>query len=231
MSTDYEVTILGGTGQLGQALAQRCEQKGIPTQVTTRDAGAYRQTFQKWSQVHLTQVEHYDALTLKQICENTGALINLIQISREARRSRIDFPPERRGDFEEIFIELPRRLVHAVQRTGNRVRLLQISCVGASPLSSSARLRAIGLGEILVREASEDADKLGHFTYLNGPKFVHGSRLQSTVLRLPSLTPKVIERSSMAILDLLDDQNSIGQIQELSPDGSRCVVYPTAKSA
>ncbi|MBU2787530.1 NAD-dependent epimerase/dehydratase family protein [Acidithiobacillus sp. VAN18-1] len=231
VNKSYDVTILGGTGRLGQRLAENLNKQELRTLVTTRDADKYRQLFQNWEHVQLHQVDQYDSVNLFDICKDTHSVINLIHIQKEGRRSRIDFPPARRGDFEEVLIELPRRLVHAGQKAGNHIRVLHVSCVGASPLSSSARLRAQGLGEIIVRESSEDADKLGHLTYLNGPKFVHGSQLQTTVLRLPDLSAVNLTMCASAILEILDDSRTIGQILEVDISNSRRVVYPYVRSA
>jgi len=220
------ITLVGGTGFLGRQMCSLLSGLGDTVLVTSRDVSAHRSAFASLPNVQLWQIERYDALTLSDLCRRSDVIVNLAHIQREQQRSRIDLPPARRGDFEEVFIELPRRLIHAA--TCHPVlHLVQVSCVGASPLSSSGKRRAQGLGEILMVEASHDSRSQGHFTYLNGPKFVWGERLQTTVLRLPPLSSSNLVRLAGVVVDRLTPRpEQIGRILEISPKGTATVVYP-----
>ncbi|MDX5935702.1 NAD-dependent epimerase/dehydratase family protein [Acidithiobacillus thiooxidans] len=221
----YDVLVMGGSGFLGQKLVQQLAQKERRVLVSTRKAGALKPAFAALNDVHVHQIREYDTSTLDTLLSQADAVINLVSIHREERRSRIDLPPARRGDFEEVHIEIPRRMIHSAVKIGG-CRVVHVSCYGASPLSSDARLRSKGLGEIIVREASEDSAAQGHFTYLNGPKFGWGSRLASTVLRLPKLRSADLDHWARIIIETLDDPESIGKIQEAWTDKARVTIYP-----
>ncbi|WP_414041797.1 NAD-dependent epimerase/dehydratase family protein [Acidithiobacillus sp. M4-SHS-6] len=221
----YDVLVMGGSGFLGQKLVQQLAQKAFRVLVSTRDANAAKPKFAQLHDVQVHQVARYDRNTLDTLVSQADAVINLVSIHREIHPSRIDLPPARRGDFEEIHIEIPRRLVHSAEKAGG-CRILQVSCSGASPLSSDARLRSKGIGEIIIREASEDSAAQGHFTYLHGPKFVWGARLATTVLRLPKLRSTDLDHWARIIIDTLEDAESIGKIQEVWTDKSRITIYP-----
>jgi NADH dehydrogenase len=113
------------------------------------------------------------------------AVINLVGILAEKTPGRRDYPPERRGDFHAVHVELPRMVVKACKRQGVR-RLLHMSANGADPLGPSIYLRSKGLGARIVREAGTDSEGYGPMAWLNGPKLTHGEALESTIFE-PSI--------------------------------------------
>ena len=220
------ITLIGGTGFLGKQLCRVLAGSGDSVLVTSRNVATHRSAFASFPGIQLWQVDRYDSLTLADLCRRSDVIVNLAHIHKEQHRSRIDLPPARRGDFEEVFIELPRRLIHAASGCGG-LHILQISCTGASPLSSSGKHRAQGLGEILMVEASRDSQAQGHFTYLDGPKFVWGDRLHTTVLRLPALSSSNLARLAGVVVDRLTPRSEeVGRILEASPEGRVSLVYP-----
>jgi NADH dehydrogenase len=131
--------------------------------------------------VEVVEANIFDPSELNRHFSGMDAVINLVGMLNEEKPGRVDKPMARRGDFHEVHVELPRKIVHACAASGVK-RLLHMSALNADPNASSAYLRSKGLGEAIVREAGMQHSEHENW-YLNGPKFVHGYGLATTVLR------------------------------------------------
>lgn len=174
------ICVLGGTGFVGSYLVSRLAAAGRTVKVLTRRREQGKALI-LLPGVSVVEADIHDEPTLVREFSGVDAVINLVGILHESRRGREDLPAARRGDFERVHVELPRKVVHACGKAGVR-RLLHMSALGADPLSKSAYQRSKGIGEVLVREAamphSEDEN-----AYLNGPKFIHGQGMRVTIFR------------------------------------------------
>lgn len=103
----YDVLVMGGSGFLGQKLVQQLAQKERRVLVSTRKAGALKPAFAALNDVHVHQIREYDASTLDTLLSQADAVINLVSIHREERRSRIDLPPARRGTLRKCISKFP----------------------------------------------------------------------------------------------------------------------------
>ena len=97
--------------------------------------------------VCLVAANIHDPLELEDLFVGADAVINLVGILHDSDSSQ---PYGRR--FAAAHVELPRKIVAAMQRAGVR-RLLHMSALKAAPDAPSAYLRSKGEGEALVRAA------------------------------------------------------------------------------
>lgn len=174
------ICVLGGSGFVGANIVRILASQGRKVRVLTRNRERAK------GLIVLPTVEVIDAdihapAQLKQYFGGMDAVINLAGILHEVRLGRVDKPAARRGDFQRVHVELPRKVVHACSETGIQ-RLLHMSALGASGTSSSAYQRSKGIGEALVREAGMPHSDNERW-YLDGPKFVRGATLYTTIFR------------------------------------------------
>lgn len=179
-----KVCILGGTGFVGRHITEKLNARGIRVRILTRQRERHRDML-VMPNVELIEANPLDPAALSAYLEGMDAVINLVGILNERRTGRKDLPPERRGDFHQLHVELPRLVVNTCAKLGVQ-RVLHMSALGADPVGPSAYQRSKGLGQEIVRQAGEDSAALGWFTYLNGPKLVWGRGLQITIFR-PSI--------------------------------------------
>lgn len=174
------VCVLGGSGFVGNHVVHLLAEKGYRVRVLTRMRERAKDLI-VLPTVDVVEADIFDPVALRRNFAGMDAVINLVGILHEAKPGRVDKPRARRGDFHEVHVELPRRVVHACADQGVP-RLLHMSALGADPTSRSAYQRSKGIGEALVLEAARTHQN--HETwYLNGPKFVHGYGLKVTVFR------------------------------------------------
>jgi NADH dehydrogenase len=136
------VCILGGTGFVGQAIAQALVPRGVRTRVLTRSeprAAAVRVL----PTVEVMVGDVHEPADLRRAFENMDAVINLIGILHEGRRQ----------SFARCHAELPGKVAQACHATGVQ-HLLHMSALGAEADAPSAYLRSKWQGEHAVRERS-----------------------------------------------------------------------------
>lgn len=175
-----KICVLGGSGFVGRHLVPQLCARGHSVRVLVRRRESAKQLI-VLPTVEVIEADFQDPVELESQLAGMDAVINLVGILNEKRAGRVDKPQARRGDFHAIHIELPRRIVHACAANGVR-RLLHMSALGADPNARSAYLRSKGIGEIIVREAGVRHQDHENW-YLNGPKFVHGYGLETTIFR------------------------------------------------
>lgn len=174
------ICVLGGSGFVGAHLVSQLAARGLQVRVLS-----HRREMAKalilLPTVDVVEADVHDQQELIRQFRGMDAVINLVGILHEGKVGRVDLPSARRGDFQKVHIELPRKVIHACGEAGVH-RLLHMSALGADPNSRSAYQRSKGIAEALVREAamrhSDDAN-----WYLNGPKLIHGHGLNVTIFR------------------------------------------------
>lgn len=174
------ICILGGSGFVGRHIAHLLTEQGIHVRVPTRRRENAKALF-VLPTVEIVEANIHAPDELKRLFEGMDAVINLVGILHEEKHGRVDKPQARRGDFHEAHVELPRKIVHACAEVGV-TRLLHMSALTASATGPSAYLRSKGIGEAIVREAGMARDN-SERGYLDGPKFVRGYGLHTTVFR------------------------------------------------
>jgi NADH dehydrogenase len=174
------ICILGGSGFVGTHLVSQLAARGLKVRVLSHRREAAKALI-LLPTVEVVEADVHDQQELIRQFRGMDAVINLVGILHEDRIGRVDLPSARRGDFQQVHIELPRKIIHAMAEAGV-CRLLHMSALGADANSRSAYQRSKGIGEALVREAGRRHSEHENW-FLNGPKFVHGYGLDVTVFR------------------------------------------------
>lgn len=174
------ICVLGGSGFVGSAIVQMLAAQGREVRVLTRNRDRAK-ALTVLPTVEVMDTDIHDQVELNRQFEGMDAVINLVGVLHETRPGRVDKPSARRGDFHENHVELPRKVLHACAANGVQ-RMLHMSALGADPISRSAYQRSKGVGEALVRESSMPSSE-NERGYLDGPKFVHGYGMNTTIFR------------------------------------------------
>lgn len=138
------VCLLGGTGFVGRAIADRATARGIRVRVLTRSLPRAR-SLTVLPTVELMAGDPHDEKTLEAAFEGMDAAVNLIGILHEGRRQR----------FAEVHAELPRKVAQAC-RAGGVQHVVHVSALGASDKAPSRYLRSKAAGEAALRLASSE---------------------------------------------------------------------------
>jgi NADH dehydrogenase len=174
------ICILGGSGFVGTHLVSLLAARGLQVRVLSHRREKAKELI-LLPTVEVVEADVHDQHELIRQFRGMDAVINLVGILHEGKVGRVDLPSARRGDFQRVHIELPRKVIHACGEAGVR-RLLHMSALGAHPNSRSAYQRSKGIAEALVREAGRQHIEHENW-YLNGPKFIHGYGLDVTIFR------------------------------------------------
>ena len=174
------ICVLGGNGFVGSVVVQMLAAQGRYVRVLTRNRDRAK-ALTVLPTVDVVEVDIHDQVELNRQFEGMDAVINLVGVLHEIRHGRTDKPSARRGDFHENHVELPRKILHACAENGIQ-RVLHMSALGADPVSLSAYQRSKGVGEALMLESGMPPSDNERW-YLDGPKFVHGYGLQTTIFR------------------------------------------------
>lgn len=174
------VCVFGGSGFVGQHVVHQLHDAGYTVRVPTRHRERAKELIVLPS-VDVVEANVHDPLELSKLLAGVDAAINLVGILNEEHVGRVDKPSARRGDFHEAHVELPRKILHACAEHGIR-RLLHMSALNADATARSGYLRSKGAGEAIVREADYPHSENERW-YLDGPKFVKGLGMATTVFR------------------------------------------------
>jgi uncharacterized protein YbjT (DUF2867 family) len=142
------VVLVGGTGFLGQAMANRLAQQQIQVTVITRRRSRAAPLL-LLPTVRVIQADPYDVQALIPHLAGADALINFVGVLHS--REGTPFGP----DFERAHVRLPALLVQAAQAAGVQ-RLLHISALGASEEAPSGYLRSKAAGEKAIQAFQGD---------------------------------------------------------------------------
>jgi uncharacterized protein YbjT (DUF2867 family) len=201
--------ILGGTGFVGQSVAEKLVQRGGGAggriRIATRRAARARH-LQLLPTVEIAVGDVHDEATLARMLRGTDAVINLVAILHGSE-----------DEFERTHVRLPALLAAACQTAGVR-RVVHVSAIGAAVDAPSRYLRSKGRGEAALKAAPID------LTILR-PSVIFGQRdsFLNMFARLQSLLPVVplasgearfqpvwVEDVASAIVAAIDDPSTIG---------------------
>jgi NADH dehydrogenase len=139
------VCILGGTGFVGQHLANRLTQYGYKVRILTRRRERHRALLVN-PDITLAETDVYDASTLRQQFADASVVINLVGILNESGKKG--------AGFRRAHVELPEKIVAAASARGVS-RLLHMSALNADAGEQhSLYLKTKGEGENLVHAAA-----------------------------------------------------------------------------
>ncbi|MBX9609823.1 MAG: complex I NDUFA9 subunit family protein [Gammaproteobacteria bacterium] len=132
-----DIALLGGSGFVGTALANRLVAAGHRVRVLTRDREHARSAWMLPSARVLT-VNAFDGDGLAQALVGCDAVVNLVGILNERRDDG--------RDFHHVHVELPERLIQACRASDVR-HCVHLGALAASPDAPSRYLRSKGEAE------------------------------------------------------------------------------------
>ncbi len=137
--------VLGGTGFVGRAVCEVLarQQPGLRVRVATRRP-AHGDTVRALPNVDLVTADVHDDAALASLLDGCDAVVNLIAILHGSPAA-----------FQQVHVELPRRLAAACERTGLR-RLVHITALGAGDHAPSHYLRSKTAGAAVLAAADLD---------------------------------------------------------------------------
>ncbi len=145
MSKIKKISILGGTGFLGQALAARLIKQGYQVSIPTRQRESFRELL-VLPGLQLVQTDTHNQAALIQALQGSDAVINLVGILNETRSTT--------QKFKTAHVDFTQQLLDACEEL-NIQRFLQMSALKAEPETSpSEYLRTKGQAEALVQKSS-----------------------------------------------------------------------------
>ncbi|MDM7463046.1 MAG: complex I NDUFA9 subunit family protein [Tepidimonas taiwanensis] len=139
------VVLVGGTGFVGSAIANRLSAAGVGVRVPTRRRSRAAHLLMLPT-VEVVEADVHDPATLTRLFADADAVVNLVGV--------LHSPPGRPWGvaFERAHVELPRRIVAACEAAGVP-RLVHVSALGADPDGPSEYLRSKAAGEAAIRTA------------------------------------------------------------------------------
>jgi NADH dehydrogenase len=144
------ILIVGGTGFLGGALANRLHLQGCRVTLPTRRRSS-AMALAVCPTAELVEADVHDPASLDQLLQGQDAAINLVGILHGGSGQ-----PYGAG-FARAHVELPKKLAAACIRTGVR-RLLHVSALHADTKGLSQYLRSKGDGEAALKAQSSHLD-------------------------------------------------------------------------
>lgn len=189
----HSICVLGGSGFVGNALVSELASRGLRVKVLSRRRDQAKPLI-LLPTVEVVEANIHDERVLAREFQGFDAVINLVGILHESKPGRSDKPQARRGDFHQVHVELPRKIIAACAQNGIH-RLLHLSALGADPASRSAYQRSKGVGEALVREAGLAANP--------EPGTLYGSKLTARRdMQISLFRPSVIFGAGDSFLNL-----------------------------
>jgi uncharacterized protein YbjT (DUF2867 family) len=142
------VTIFGGSGFIGRSIVQRLVENGTSVRVAARRPETVKDHLPReiGDKVEAVRADIHDDAAVTAAVRDSEAVINLVAILYEKGRQT----------FRSIHVEGARRVAAAAKQAGAR-RMIQMSALGASPVSEAAYARTKAAGEQAVREVFADA--------------------------------------------------------------------------
>lgn len=205
--------MLGGTGFVGQVLANQASARGIRMRVLTRYEPAARRV-KVLPTAEVMVGDAHDPATLARAFEDMDAVVNLVGILH----------PGRGGSFEKVHAELPRKVAQACVASGVQ-HLVHMSALGAAENGPSEYLRSKAAGEAAVRSAS---GAMPWTIFRPSVIFGEGDRFTNTFAALARVFPVIplagaearfqpvwVDDVARCMLEALGEPRAFGQTYEL----------------
>lgn len=192
----YTISILGGTGFVGQHLVHRLSNDGHRLNVLTRNREAHRELLVHPS-VEMFTVDPYDTETLSRFFDRSEVVINLVGILNEKEHDG--------SGFQRVHVELTRLLADTARKTGVR-RFLQMSALGADLESPSHYQRTKAEAEqYLLKECGGELDvTIFRPSLIFGPGENFVTRFAGLIRRMPGIFPLACAETRFAPVYVMD---------------------------
>lgn len=148
--TPRRVVLIGGSGFVGTAIANRLVEAGVDVLVPTRRRSRTGHV-QLLPTVDVVEADVHDPATLARLFAGADAVVSLVGILHS--RSGAPYGP----DFARAHVELPKKIVAACRGAGVR-RLVHLSALGADTDGPSEYQRSKAAGEAAIRSTGADLD-------------------------------------------------------------------------
>jgi len=208
------VCVIGGTGFVGRHVVHLLQDGGYTVRVPTRRYESAKDLM-VLPNVEPVEADIHDSQVLSTVLSGMDAVINLAGILHEGHGSR--------GNFQQVHVELPRKIVQACAAQGVR-RLLHMSALGADAQSKSAYQRSKAAGEAAVRTAATLAVTVFRPSVIFGPEDSFLNQFAALMRRLPvlalacgdaKLQPVYVEDVARAYVSSLENPATFGQAYAL----------------
>lgn len=209
-----KVCVIGGSGFVGRHIVHLLQATGFTVRVPTRRYEDGKDLI-VLPNVELVEANIHDAGVLPALLSGMDAVINLAGILHESNA--------RQGGFQQVHIELPRRIAQACAAQGIP-RLLHMSALGADAKSKSAYLRSKAAGEAAVRNAHGLMVTVFRPSVIFGPEDHFLNQFAALLRRLPMLAlacgdsrlqPVFVEDVARAFVASLENPATFGQAYAL----------------
>jgi uncharacterized protein YbjT (DUF2867 family) len=146
--TQRRVTIFGGSGFIGRSMVRRLVDDGASVRIAARHPETAKDHLPRATgdKVEAVRVDIHDDAAVSAAVRDADAVINLVAILYEKGRQT----------FKALHVEGARRVAAAAKQAGAS-RMIQMSALGASPVSEAEYARTKAAGEQAVREVFADA--------------------------------------------------------------------------
>ncbi len=148
MTPIRKVLVVGGSGFVGTAVAERLTAAGLSLLIPTRRRERARHLL-LLPTAEVVEADVFDPPTLAGLMTGVDAVVNLVGVLHS--RSGTPYGP----DFARAHVELPKRLVAAARQAGVQ-RIVQVSALGASADGPSEYQRSKADGEAAIRAAAPE---------------------------------------------------------------------------
>ena len=174
-----KICILGGTGFVGQTLANRLTREGYRIKVLTRRREKHKENLILLPTLDLVQADIHNQDQLVGHFADCDAVINLVGILNERGRKGLG--------FHNVHVELTQKIIDACVQTGIK-RILHISALNADANNApSYYLKTKGQAEDMLLAASEHGIKVTIFR--PSVIFGHNDSFFNRFAKLLKLTP------------------------------------------
>ena len=140
------ICVLGGAGFIGSSIVAKLDAAGCRVRVLSRRRESAKHLI-LLPNVQVQECDVMDNQALKQALAGSAAVINLIGILHENRKTT----------FEAMHHQLPRRIAQCCEELGIK-RLLHMSALAANKQAPSQYLRSKAAGEAAINEFSKKLD-------------------------------------------------------------------------
>ena len=213
-----EVLLVGGSGFVGSAIANRLSEQGLRVRVPTRRRERARHLL-LLPTVEVIEADVHDPATLARLAKGVDAVVSLVGVLHS--RPGTPYGP----DFERAHVSLPEKIVAACREQGVG-RVVHISALGASPDGPSEYQRSKAAGEERIRTgAAELAWTILRPSVIFGPGDSFLNLFAGLVRRFPVMPlggakarfqPVFVSDVADVVARCLEDESSVGKTWELA---------------
>ncbi len=210
------VVLIGGSGFVGSAVANRLSAAGVTVLAPTRRRSRANHLY-LLPTVEVVEADVHDPATLAGLLAGADAVVNLVGVLH----SRGGAPYG--ADFARAHVELPQKLVAACRAAGVS-RLVHISAIGADANGPSGYQRSKAAGEAVIRDSGLDWTILRpSVIFGSGDRFLNlFADLARTFPVLPlagcqtRFQPVYVEDVAETVWRCLNDSSAIGQTWDVA---------------